>query len=42
MNRIDICKNIIQSVIQYITNTDVLETHREKNHFIRNRKLSMF
>ena len=42
MNRIDICKNIIQSVIQYITNTDVLEAHREKNHFIRNRKLSMF
>lgn len=42
MNRIDICKNIIQSIIQYITNTDVLEAHREKNHFIRNRKLSMF
>ena len=42
MNRIDICKSIIQSVIQYITNTDVLEAHREKNHFIRNRKLSMF
>lgn len=42
MNRIDICKNIIQSVTQYITNTDVLEAHREKNHFIRNRKLSMF
>lgn len=42
MNRIDICKNIIQSVIQYITNTDVLEAHHEKNHFIRNRKLSMF
>lgn len=42
MNRIDICKNIIQSINNYITVPDKLEPHRAKNHFIRNRKLSMF
>ena len=42
MNRIDICKNIIQSINEYITNPDKLEPHRTKNHFIRNRKLSLF
>lgn len=42
MNRIDICKNIIQSINEYITNPDKLEPHRAKNHFIRNRKLSLF
>ena len=42
MNRIDICKNIIQSINEYITNPDKLEPHREKNHFIRKRKLSLF
>ena len=42
MNRIDICKNIIQSINKYITNPDILEAHREENHFIRKRKLSMF
>ena len=42
MNRKDICKNIIQSIKKYITNPDKLEPHREKNHFIRKRKLSLF
>lgn len=42
MNRIDICKNIIQSINEYITNPDKLEPHREKKHFIRKRKLSLF
>lgn len=41
MNRIDICKNIIQSIKEYITNPDKLEPHRAQNHFIRNRKLSL-
>ena len=41
MNRIDICKNIIQSIKEYITNSDKLEPHRAQNHFIRNRKLSL-
>ena len=42
MNRKDICKNIIQSINEYITNPDKLESHREKNHFIRKRKLTIF
>ncbi len=42
MNRINICKNIIQSINEYITDPDKLEPHREKNHFIRKRKLSLF
>ena len=42
MNRIDICKNIIQSIHEYITNPDKLEPHREKKHFIRKRKISIF
>ena len=41
MNRIDICKNIIQSIKEYITNSDKLVPHRAQNHFIRNRKLSL-
>ena len=41
MNRITICKSIIQSIKDYITNPDNLEVHREKNHFIRKRSLSM-
>lgn len=41
MNRIDICKNIIQSIKEYITNSDKLEPHRAQNHFILNRKLSL-
>ena len=42
MNRIDICKNIIQSIKEYITTPDKLKPHRAKNHFIRKRKLSLF
>ena len=34
MNRKDICKNIIQSIYEYITNPD--------NHFVRKRKLSLY
>ncbi|WP_287636531.1 IS4 family transposase [Bacteroides sp.] len=42
MNRIDICKNIIQSIKEYITTPEKLEPHRAKNHFICKRKLSLF
>ena len=42
MNRIDICKNIIQSIKEYITNPEKLEPYRAKNHFVRKRKLSLF
>lgn len=42
MNRIDICKNIIQSIKEYITNPEKLEPHRAKIHFVRKRKLSLF
>ena len=31
MNRINICKNIIQSIRDYITNPDTLDAYREKN-----------
>ena len=41
MNRIDICKNIIQSIKNYITTPEKLEPHRAKKHFIRKRKLSL-
>ena len=41
MNRTNICKMIIQFIKDYITNPTKLEPHRAKNHFIRNRKLSM-
>ena len=41
MNRIDICKNIIQSIKEYITTPGKLEPHRAKNHFVRKRKLSL-
>ena len=42
MNRINICKNIIQSIHDYITNQDNLDAYREKNRFVRKRKLSIF
>ena len=42
MNRIDICKNIIQSIKDYITTPEKLEPNRAKNHFVRKRKLSLF
>lgn len=42
MNRIDICKNIINSITGYITNPDKLAPHKATKHFIRSRKLSIF
>ena len=42
MNRIDICKNIIQSIKEYITTPEKLEPHRAKNYFVRKRKLFLF
>ena len=42
MNRIDICKNIIQSIKEYITTPEKPEPHRAKNHFVRKLKLSLF
>ncbi|WP_026496953.1 IS4 family transposase [Butyrivibrio sp. WCD3002] len=41
MEKHEICKLIIQKIKQYISSPDCLEAHREKNHFIRKRKLSM-
>lgn len=41
MNRITICKTIIQFIKNYITDPSKLEPHRAKNRFIRSRKLSM-
>lgn len=41
MNRTTICKMIIQFIKDYISDPSKLEPHRAKNHFIRNRKLSM-
>lgn len=42
MNRTEICKSIVQSIKEYITTPDKIEPHRAKNHFVRNRKLSLF
>lgn len=42
MNRIDICKNIIQSIYEYITNPDKIGPHKCPNRFVRNRKLSVY
>ncbi|MEQ2483230.1 hypothetical protein [Agathobacter rectalis] len=36
MNRTDICKNIIQSIKEYITNPDKLEAHRKMKFAHRN------
>jgi hypothetical protein len=41
MEKHEICKLIIQKIKQYLSSPDCLEAHREKNHFIRKRKLSM-
>lgn len=41
MNRIDICKKIVQSIQDYITTPEKLEAHRVKKRFVRKRKLSM-
>ena len=41
MEKHEICKLIIRKIKQYLSSPDCLEAHREKNHFIRKRKLSM-
>ena len=41
MNRTNICKNIVQSIKDYITDQVKLETHRVEKHFVRRRKLSL-
>ena len=41
MEKHKICKLIIQKIKQYLSSPDCLQAHREKNHFIRKRKLSM-
>ena len=41
MNRTNICKNIVQSIKDYITDQDKLEPHRVEKHFVRRRKLSL-
>ena len=35
MNRINICKNIVQSIKDYITDQVKLEPHRVEKHFVR-------
>ena len=34
MNRTNICKNIVQSIKDYITDQVKLEPHRVKKHFV--------
>ena len=41
MNRTNICKNIVQSVKDYIKDQVKLEPHRVEKHFVRRRKLSL-
>ena len=41
MNRTNICKNIVQSVKDYIKDQVKLEPHRVEKHFGRRRKLSL-
>lgn len=41
MNKIDICKTILQSIQSYIFSEECLEAHRFPNHFIRKRLLSI-
>ena len=41
MNRTNICKNIVQSIKDYITDQVKLEPHRMEKHFVRRRKLSL-
>ena len=38
MDRTNICKNIIQSIKDYIMNPVKLEPHRAEKHFVRKRK----
>lgn len=41
MKKNEICKLIVQSVMDYLSNPDCLKAHKAENHFVRNRKLSM-
>ena len=41
MNRTNICKNIVQSIKDYITDQVKLEPHRMEKHFVRRRKVSL-
>lgn len=41
MEKHEICKLIIQSIKEYLSNPDCLNAHHDSNHFIRKRKLSM-
>lgn len=41
MNRTNICKNIVQSIKDYITDQVKLKPHRVEKHFVRRRKLSL-
>ena len=41
MEKHEICKLIISRIKQYLSSPECLEAHREKNHFIRKRKLTM-
>ena len=41
MSRTNICKNIVQSIKDYITDQVKLEPHRMEKHFVRRRKLSL-
>ena len=38
MDRTNICKNIIQSIKDYIMDPVKLEPHRAEKHFVRKRK----
>ena len=41
MDRTNICKNIIQSIKDYIMDPVKLESHRAEKHFVRKRKLTL-
>ena len=41
MNKINICKTILQSIQSFIFSEDCLEAYRFPNHFIRKRLLSI-
>ena len=41
MNRTNICKNIVQSIKDYIMDPVKLEPHRAEKHFVRKRKVTV-
>ncbi len=41
MDRTNICKNIIQSIKDYIMDPVKLEPHRAEKHFVRKRKVTV-